>query len=302
MDDYTALSKKVDKLRNELNIADCIIIGAGTGLVLAEGIDYWGPRFEKYFWDFEEEYGFGDMFKGMFTMYNCPEESWAFWSRSAWLNQYAYYPLNVHKKLFTLIKDKDYFVLTTNIEHCFQRSGFDTNRLFFTQGEYGLWQCSEPCHSKTYDNYAQVRQMVLAQGFDIGKQNELIVPEEKEKISMAIPTELIPTCPKCGKSMNVNLRNDDTFVEDGNWKSMESRYNSYLETHRNKRTVFLEIGVGWNTPGIIKYPFQFMTQKWPNAIYVNINKGQADAFGEVADRSLCINADIETVLDMLIAQ
>ena len=272
---------KLNRIQEELSRADVIVIGAGAGLSTSAGFTYSGERFQKNFQDFIEAYGFQDMYSAGFYPYKTLEEHWAYWSRYIYINRYQDAPKPVYANLLSLVQDKDYFVLTTNVDHCFQKAGFDKYRLFYTQGDYGLWQCSRPCHKKTYDNEAAVREMVEAQK------------------NMRIPSELIPRCPVCGEPMSMNLRADNTFVEDAGWHSAAQRYQDFIRRHQGLRILFLELGVGGNTPGIIKYPFWQMTYQNPNAVYACINLGDAYAPKEIADRSICIHRDIGEVLKKL---
>ena len=274
-------SAEIDRLRKEIQTADAIVIGAGAGLSTAAGFTYSGERFEKLFSDFEAKYGFHDMYSGGFFPFETPEEMWAYWSRFIWCNRYMDIDNGTYKELFRLVKDKDYFVITTNVDHQFQKAGFDKKRLFYTQGDYGLFQCSEPCHDQTYDNEKSVKDMI-----------------EFQK-DMKIPTELIPKCPVCGKPMTMNLRSDDTFVEDEGWHKAAERYDEFLRRHDGLHILFLELGVGYNTPVIIKYPFWKMTAKNPNAAYACLNFGEAYAPDEIREQSICINGDIrETLLKL----
>ncbi|MBB5219705.1 NAD-dependent SIR2 family protein deacetylase [Treponema rectale] len=287
-------------IKSILQNADSVLIGAGAGLSTSSGFTYSGPRFQKYFADFERKYGFHDMYSGGFTAFESLEENWAYWSRQIYLNRFVKAPLPVYEKLFELVKEKNYFVLTTNVDHCFQKAGFDKSRLFYTQGDYGLWQCSEACHKKTYDNQATVENMLLAQGFVIQSDGSLELPENGfEGIKMTVPSELVPRCPACGKPMTMNLRCDDTFVEDDGWHSAALRYEDFLNKNKDGRIVFLELGVGGNTPGIIKYPFWKMTYANPKAKYICINKGEAVVPKEIENQSICVNNDIYEVLKSL---
>ena len=207
-------------------------------------------------------------------------------------------PKPVYEKLFELVRDKDYFVLTTNVDHCFQKAGFDKHRLFYTQGDYGLWQCSEPCHDKTYDNAETVRAMIEAQGFVITEDGTLTV-RSGGTLKMAVPAELVPRCPVCGKPMRMNLRADDRFVEDEGWHQAAERYSDFLRRHRSMKVLFLEAAVGWNTPSIVKYSFWRMVSEWPNAVYACLNDGEACAPEEIAGKSICINGDIGDILNRL---
>ena len=273
-------SDNIKRLKKALNECDAVVIGAGAGLSTSAGFVYSGERFEKYFSDFEKKYGFKDMYSGGFYPYQTKEEFWAYWSRYIFVNRYTDAPKPVYNDLFELVKDKDYFVITTNVDHCFQKAGFDKKRLFYTQGDYGLFQCSVPCHNKTYENEEIVRRMV------------------EEQQDMRIPTELIPKCPVCGEPMTMNLRSDDKFVEDEGWHEAAARYENFLRTRKGK-VLFLELGVGYNTPVIIKYPFWQMTAKNPDATYACINYGEAVTPEEIADRSICIDGDIGEAIEKL---
>lgn len=255
-----------------------MIIGAGAGLSTAAGFTYSGERFDRYFADFAEKYGFRDMYSGGFYPFSDPEEYWAYWSRYIFINRFQDPPKPLYQQIFSLVQDKDYFVITTNVDHCFQKAGFDKKRLFYTQGDYGLFQCSEPCCQETYNNEAAVREMV-----------------ERQK-DMRIPTELVPVCPHCGKPMTMNLRADDSFVEDEGWHRAAERYSNFLNTRAGQKILFLELGVGWNTPGIIKYPFWNMTAKNPRAVYACINNGEAACPREIERQSICIDMDIGEAL------
>ena len=273
-------SDEIKRLKKAIEEADAVVIGAGAGLSTSAGFVYNGERFEKYFSDFGNRYGFKDMYSGGFYQYETPEEMWAYWSRYIFVNRYMDAPKPVYDNLLQLVKDKDYFVITTNVDHCFQKAGFDKKRLFYTQGDYGLFQCSEPCHNKTYENEDMVMDMM-----------------EKQE-DMKIPTELIPKCPKCGKPLTMNLRSDDKFVEDEGWHEAAERYEIFIRT-RTGKTVYLELGVGYNTPVIIKYPFWQMTMQNPNATYVCINYGEAVCPVDIANQSVCIDSDIVQVIEDL---
>ena len=276
--DYSA---QIKNLQAALREADAVVIGAGAGLSTSAGFVYTGERFEKYFSDFAEKYSIKDMYSGGFYPFATPEEHWAYWSRYIYINRYMDAPKPVYDAILKLVQDKDYFVITTNVDHCFQKAGFDKKRLFYTQGDYGLFQCSEPCCQETFENEAVIRQMM----------------ERQE--NMKIPTELLPVCPHCGKPMTMNLRSDDKFAEDEGWHQAAERYENFLRTRAGGKILFLELGVGYNTPGIIKYPFWQMTAKNPNAIYACINQGQAVCPQGIERQSACINADIGQVLQSL---
>ena len=271
----------IDRLREALDKADTVVIGAGAGLSTSAGFVYTGERFDRYFHDFAEKYHFNDMYSGGFYPYDTLEEHWAYWSRYIYINRYLDAPKPVYEKLLSLLKGKDYFVLTTNVDHCFQKAGFDKKRLFYTQGDYGLWQCSVPCHKKTYNNEKIVRQMM-----------------EQQK-DMKIPSELIPRCPVCGAPMTMNLRADNTFVEDEGWHTASERYADFLRRHKKMNTLFLELGTGMNTPAIVKFSFWCMVHEWPDAVYACINLNEAYAPKEIQNNSICVSADIGEVLNKL---
>ena len=298
MKSTTGCYDNILRLKQELKTADTIVIGAGAGLSASAGFTYTGDRFEKYFGDFIKKYGFRDMYSGGFYPFETLEEHWAYWSRYIYINRYMDTPKPVYSELYDLVKEKDYFVLTTNVDHCFQKAGFDKKRLFYTQGDYGLFQCSRPCHQKTYDNEALVRKMTEAQGYRITSSGTLELPEGTAP-KMAVPSELIPFCPVCGAPMTMNLRADDTFVEDTGWHRAAQRYSDFLCSHRDRRVLFLEAAVGFNTPGIVKFSFWRMTAENPKAVYACVNLGEADAPREIASRSICIDGDIGEVLKKL---
>ena len=270
------------------------------------GLAYEGERFDRYLADFGNAYHFSDMYSGGFMMMSqAPEANWAFWSRNIYINRYVTAPKPVHTELLDLVKDKDYFVLTTNVDHQFIKAGFDKDRLFYTQGDYGLWQCSTPCHERTYDNKDRVIRMLLAQGLLIGEDGALLVPEKENgqtdysRLSMTIPSELVPLCPVCGEPMMMNLRGDDRFVENEGWHRASAAYAHFLREHETCRTLYLELGVGANTPVIIKYPFWQMTLDQPDATYACLNYGEAYAPGEIADKTILLNGDIGEILEEL---
>lgn len=274
--------EQTKRLKQEIETADAIVIGAGAGMSASAGMSYSGERFEKYFSDFHKKYGITDMYAGGFYPYDTLEEYWAWWSRHIFINRYDAGVGTPYANLLELVKDKDYFVLTTNVDHQFQLAGFDKKRLFYTQGDYGLWQCSKACHNKTYDNEETVREMFARQK------------------NMKIPTELIPKCPVCGAPMTMNLRCDNTFVQDDGWYAASKRYDDFIRRHKNLHILFLELGVGANTPVIIKYPFWKMTAENKNAVYACINYGNAVCPREIMRQSICLDADIGRMIkDMM---
>lgn len=268
-----------------------MLLGAGAGLSSAAGFDYAGDRFATYFGDFAAKYRFADMYTGGFYPYATPEEHWAYWSRYIYINRYMCAPKPVYEQLLSLVGKKDYFVLTTNVDHCFQKAGFDKRRLFYTQGDYGLWQCADGCGNKTYDNEDAVRAMVAAQGFVIAPDRRLTLPAGVTA-KMAVPTALLPRCPDCGRPMTMNLRSDDSFVEDEGWRQAAARYADFLRRHQTGTILYWELGVGMNTPVIIKYPFWRGAQQNAGAVYACVNLCDATAPQDLAARAICIKADI----------
>ena len=274
-------SEPMERLKAAMQDCDAVVIGAGAGLSTSAGFVYSGERFEKYFSDFAAKYGIKDMYSGGFYPFATPEEHWAYWSRYIYINRYMDAPKPVYDDILKLVQNKDYFVITTNVDHCFQKAGFDKKRLFYTQGDYGLFQCSEPCCQETFENETAIREMVRRQE------------------DMKVPTELLPACPHCGKPLTMNLRSDNKFVEDEGWHRAAERYENFLRTRAGGKILFLELGVGYNTPVIIKYPFWQMTAKNPNAIYACINQGQAVCPQEIQRQAICINIDLGNALQEL---
>ena len=272
-------SGQIERLSRALSQAEAVVIGAGAGLSTSAGFTYSGERFEKNFADFAGKYSFSDMYAGGFYPFPTREEFWAYWSRYIFLNRYQPAPKPVYETLLHLVQNRDYFVITTNVDHCFQKAGFDKKRLFYTQGDYGLFQCSGPCRPETWDNEGAIREMAARQK------------------DMRIPSELIPTCPHCGRPATTNLRADDKFVEDEGWHQAAERYVQFLRTRGKQKILFLELGVGYNTPGFIKYPFWQMTAQNPRAIYACLNAGEAFAPEEIRARAICINGDIGEILN-----
>ena len=278
-----AFERDIARTAEAINAADAVFVGAGAGLSTAAGFAYTGERFERYFADFHARYGFTDMYSGGFYPYATSEELWAFWSRYVMVNRYDLGANPLYVQLCKLLEGRDYFVLTTNVDHQFQLAGFDKRRLFYTQGDYGLFQCSEPCCAETFDNEAQVRAMC------------------EQQRDLRIPSELIPRCPHCDREMTMNLRADNKFVQDEGWYAAQARYADFVRRHAGMRAVYLELGVGYNTPVIIKYPFWRAVLENSRATYVCANYGEAVAPREIEGRSICINADLAKTIDTLSA-
>ena len=290
--------ERIARLKQEIEMSDAIVIGAGAGLSTSAGLTYSGERFERYFFDFAKKYGIRDIYTGGFYPFPDAETRWAWWARHIYFNRYIEPPRPVYRKLLTLVKDKDYFAITTNVDHQFLRAGFDQKRLFCTQGDYGLFQTVDGRNGKTYDNEKWVIKAMAAQGFVKDADGVFRVPEDG-KITMRIPAELIPKCPDDGADLTMNLRADDSFAEDAGWHRASAAYSDFLHRHENLRVLYLELGVGGNTPVIVKYPFWQMTLANKNAVYACVNYGEAFCPGEIADRSICIDGDIGEVLELL---
>ncbi len=295
MKDFSA---DIEKIKEALNKADAVVIGAGAGLSTAAGFSYAGERFSTFFRDFQSKYTIKDMYSGGFYPFPSTEEFWGFMSRLIYVNRYMDAPKDTYDRLFDLVRYKDYFVITTNVDHCFQKAGFDKKRLFYTQGDYGLFQCKTPCTQKTYDNMEQVTLMLKDQNIAVDESGKLKYPEAEES-KTAIASEHIPICPVCGEQMTVNLRSDERFVEDEGWHQANERYYDFLSARRNTRIVFFEIGVGFNTPMIIKYPFWQMTNSNSNARYISLNMGDIVCPPEISERSICIDADADQIIRAL---
>ena len=305
---------EIEQITNLLQEAEAVLIGAGAGLSTAAGFTYDGERFGKYFFDFIDKYKFQDMYSGGFYPFDSLEEYWAYWSRYIYCNRYLDVEGTLKKdnetvssrnkvygELLKLMSGKNYFVITTNVDHQFQKAGFDKSRLFYTQGDYGLFQCSTPCHNSTYDNKESILKMVDSQcKYDSNG--------ERKFVSMKIPSDLIPRCPKCGKPMNMNLRSDDTFVEDAGWNKASLNFDNFVTKHYKQKLLLIELGVGFNTPSIIKYPFWNMAMNYPQTTYVCINKGCSQDGSleqmpkEIRSKAVCIDGDCALVLQELLLE
>ena len=296
-----AREESIQKLKTEIETADAVVIGAGAGLSTSAGFIYNGERFQRYFPDFAARFGIRDMYEGGFYPYPNAETRWAFWARNIYVNRYMDPPKSVYQDLFALVKDTDYFVITTNVDHCFQKAGFDKKRLFYTQGDYGLFQSTDPANRRTVDNEAWVMQAMEAQGFV--KNAEGIFEMPASGVRMEIPTALIPKHPDDGSDVTMNLRADDSFVEDKGWHAASAAYSDFLRRHEGLHVLFLEIGVGGNTPVIIKYPFWQMTNDNKNAVYACLNYNEAVCPRQIENRSIVIDGDCGSVIkDLLFEQ
>ncbi len=289
--------ENIQRLKSEIETADAIVIGAGAGLSTAAGLTYSGERFDRYFSDFKERFGITDMYSGGFYPFPDDETRWAWWARHIYYNRYIEAPEPVYQKIFELVRDKDYFVITTNVDHQFQRAGFDKKRLFYTQGDYGLFQSVNPSNRKTYDNEEWVMQAMEAQGFIKDAEGVFHIPQSG--VVMKIPAALIPKSMDDGSPLTMNLRADDSFVEDEGWHRASAAYSDFIRRHENLHTLYFEIGVGANTPVIIKYPFWQMTNDNPKAVYACLNYNEAFCPKQIEKQSICLDGDAGVILDLI---
>ena len=295
--DTGSRDENLQRLKEELENADAIVIGAGAGLSTAAGYTYSGERFDRWFFDFKQRLGLTDMYSGGFYPFPNDETRWAFWARNIYINRYLAPSKPVYDDLLALVRGRNYFVITTNVDHCFQRAGFEKERLFYTQGDYGLFQSVDGRVKETYDNEAWVMKAMAAQRFLPDESGAFRVPKDR-LISMRIPHELVPVLPN-GDPVTMNLRVDDSFVEDAGWHAAAERYAQFLQSTEGKHVLFLELGVGGNTPMIIKYPFWAMTAENPNAVYACLNYNQTLCPEQIKTRSICLDGDSGEVLKAL---
>ena len=275
------LEEKYAGVRALLRDADAVIIGAGAGLSTAAGIEYFGPRFIENFSDFIARYGMTDMYSSSFYPFETEEEKWAYWSRHIRMNRYDAPVGEPYRQLLRLVKEKTYFVITTNVDAQFYKAGFDPQRIWAVQGDYGKLQCARGCHETLYDN------------------RDLIMEMCEKQEDCRIPSKLVPRCPRCGESMEINIRKDEYFVQDGQWYAERGRYVDFLEENRRKKVVFLELGVGFNTPTIIRFPFEQMTADWPRAALVRIGRSRADIPLRLRDKGVSLDGGIKPALDAI---
>ena len=294
-----ARQEKLDRLRREIETAEAIVIGAGAGLSTAAGLTYSGERFDRYFFDFKRKFGIQDMYSGGFYPFPDAETRWAWWARHIYYNRYIDPPKPVYRTLLRLVEGKNYFVITTNVDHQFQRAGFDKRRLFYTQGDYGLFQSVDPAIQKTWDNEAWVVRAMEAQGFT-RDESGVFQPPADGRIAMRIPTAQIPRCPVDGSEAAMNLRADESFVEDEGWHRASAACADFLRRHARGHVLYLEIGVGGNTPVIIKYPFWAMTDENPEAVYACLNYSEACCPIKIEDQCVCLDGDSGEALQALL--
>lgn len=246
------------ELRHALDRAEYVVIGAGAGLSAAAGLEYSGRRFTDHFGDFIRRYGFTDLYTSSFYPFNTEEERWSHWARHIRQNRYDEASTELYRMLLHAVGRKEWFVITTNVDGQFEKAGFDRERIFAVQGDYAYLQCAEACHDKLYYNEALVREMT---------QNTK---------DCRIPASLVPRCPVCGGAMEVNLRKDDHFVQDAHWYESHERYQAFMQKACRRNTLLLELGVGYNTPTIIRFPFERMASQADNITLVRINRDYAE--------------------------
>ena len=278
MEEY---NKKILEVKNLINEADYILIGAGSGLSTAAGLEYFGESFEKNFKEFIEKYNFPDLYSASFYDFNTQEEKWAFFTKMIYLNRFNKEPLKLYQEIYYLIKEKDYFVITTNVDGQFEKAGFEKERVFETQGDYAYLQCENACHNKLYYNYDLVNEWL------------------KNTKDCKIPSNLVPKCPVCGGNMEMNLRKDANFVQDENWYKQDKRYGEFLNKSQDKNLLLLEIGVGFNTPGIIRFPFEQMVYNNIHTNLVRINKDYAFTNKEIENKTILFDEDVNTIIEDL---
>ena len=288
--------KDLEKLVSYISKSKAIIIGAGAGLSTSAGFYTSGERFQKYFFDFQKKYHLKDMYSGSFYPYSDKSEYWGFMSRNIYLNRFSPFPKKTFNILYEIFKDKNYFILTTNVDHLFQRAGFDKNRMYYMQGDMGLLQCKKPCHTKNYENEQLIRDMLIDQGFTFDEKGELIVGQN---IKTKISEKLIPKCPVCGGEMDFNLRIDNNFVQDEGWYEHQKLYSDFMDKYQNDDILYIELCVGYNTPSIIKYNFWSQVSSNKKARFVSINLEESEVPEKIRNRSLVIAGDADEIINKI---
>ncbi len=278
MPDY---ERRIQKAKKAIQNADRILIGGGAGLSDAAGLKYSGKRFTDHFEPFIQKYGFLDLYTSSFYPFETQEERWAYWAKHISLNRYDTPATELYKTLFRLVRDKEHFVLTTNVEHQFVKAGFSQERVFAVQGNYGLFQCELGCHNVLYENESQICAMIA------------------NTRDCRVPQSLVPKCPVCGGEMDANLRHNEFFVQDENWYRAEQNYLAFANACPGQRTVYLELGVGFNTPGIIRYPFEQMTYQSESARLIRINRDYPGGFKENASKTIPFSEDMPEILEAI---
>lgn len=269
-----------EQIKNAVNLikeADVVLIGAGAGASTAAGLSYDGKRFRENFHEFIMKYGgqyMTDMYAAGFYPFPSEEAKWGYWSKHALLNRFYPPALPLYKDLYDIAKDKEYFVLTTNVDHQFYKAGFSADRIFATQGDYGEIQCQKGCHPKVYE------------------AEELFQEMDAARKDCLIPSELVPKCPVCGGKMAMHLRCDNYFVEDEAWHEAADRYAEFLDKNKDKKVVLLELGVGFNTPIIIRFPFEKMVRERASYSLIRLNRDEAVVPESFGNRAIGIGGDM----------
>lgn len=278
----TPYEEQVEAAANAIEEAEYVLIGAGAGLSAAAGLTYGGKRFTDNFPEFIEKYGMTDMYSAGFYPFPSEEARWGYWSKHVYVNRIEPEALPLYKKVYELVKNKKYFVLTTNADHQFYKAGFGEDKIFATQGDYGLVQCMRGCHQKTYDDIFMMKQM------------------NEAREDCKIPSHMVPRCPVCGGPMAMNLRCDQYFVEDAAWHEAEEHFGAFLNECRKKKVVLLELGIGFNTPTIVRFPFEKLTREKENMTLIRLNLDEAIVPESLGKRAIGINSDMEkSITDIL---
>ena len=276
MEEYNS---RILQAKQAIKQADYIIIGAGAGLSTAAGLEYSGESFQTNFKEFIDKYDFDNLYSASFYEFETQEEKWAFFAKMIKLNRYNEKPLKLYQELYEIVKNKEYFVLSTNVDGQFYNSGFDKDKVFEIQGDYSYLQCENACHNKLYDN------------------RELVEKWLQNTKDCKIPSNLVMKCPVCGGNMDMNLRKDANFAQDENWYRQSKRYSEFLA--RAKNVVLLEIGVGFNTPGIIRFPFEQMTANNEQITLIRINKDYPLPMLEISSKTISFDEDTNKIIEDL---
>ncbi len=277
-----SFNEKIQMAREKLDQADAIVIGAGAGLSAAAGLDYSGPEFKKEFADYIDKYKFPDLYSSSFYDFPTEEERWARWARHIDYARFRPDAFPLYRELLELVKDRNYFVITTNVDVQFRKAGFDPEKIFEVQGDYGLMQCAVGCHPKVYSDKETVEN-ILHHSHDL-----------------TVDSAYVPVCPVCGGNMDVHVRKNQFFVQDENWDKAAERYEKFMAHYADKGSVvLLELGIGFNTPAIIRYPFEQITYRNPKATLIRLNSDYPHGPKETAARTISFTENMEKVISNL---
>lgn len=277
-------SDNIQKAADLIKNSDKILIGAGAGMSASGGISYadevlfkkWFPRYYSM--------GMRSLVDMQSIFWNVDEKNarsyWGYWANHIKHIRYDSPALKPYIDLFKLVKDKNYFVITTNVDGQFGKAGFAKKKIFEPQGEYALFQCDKPCKKEVFDNKEMINKMISNMDTNI----------------MKIREEDIPRCPYCKRLLKPNLRIDDSFVEEPHLVNLDS-YENFIHSSKKDSLVLIELGVGFDTPVIIRYPFQNIVYNYPNSSLIRINLDYADVPCEIENRSVSIKADIKKALN-----